>query len=96
MKRDHTTQDSCAMTNGGNGEFTAGNGRDPTTGRFVKGCRPGPGNPHVRSLSRTRAGFVQAVTMADFRRVVESLFDAAERGEAWAIKEVLNRTCGKV
>lgn len=90
------TQNVETMTNGGNGAVAPSTGRNPVTGRFVKGCKPGPGNPGIRNLSRTRAGFLQAVTMEDFRRIVEALFEAAERGEPWAIKEVLNRTCGKL
>lgn len=90
------TQNAVPGTNGGNGEIAPGMDRNPATGRFVKGCKPGPGNPAIRNLSRTRAGILQAVTMEDFERIVEALLEAAERGEPWAIKEVLNRTCGKL
>lgn len=93
---DDARRDASQETNGGNGEIKPDKGRDPRTGRFVKGCKPGPGNPGIRNLSRTRAGIIQAVTMDDFDRVVQALFRAAERGEPWAIKEVLNRLCGKL
>lgn len=82
-------------TNGGNGEIEPPKNRDSRTGRFVKGCKPGPGNPNVRYVASTRARLILAVTEDEFERVVRALFDAAERGERWAVKEVLDRLIGK-
>ena len=87
---------TAAVTNGGNGGIAPYKGRDPTTGRFVKGCKPGPGNPHIRNLTRSRMQFIETVSEEDFDRVARAWFDAAVRGERWAIKEVRDRLRGKL
>ena len=92
---DNANGDAHQTTNGGNGEIEPAKDRDPCTGRFVKGCKPGPGNPNVRNLASTRSRLILAVSDDDFDRVVKALFDAAERGERWAVKELLDRLLGK-
>ncbi len=92
---DEAEGDAQQETNGGNGEIEPAKDRDPHTGRFVKGCKPGPGNPNVRSVASTRSRLILAVSEEDFDRVVRALVEAAERGEPWAVKELLNRLIGK-
>ena len=68
-------------------------GRDPATGRFVKGNACGRG--HGRSPNRYRAAVVEAVTEADLRAVVRSMVKAARGGDVAAAKLVLSYTVGK-
>ena len=75
-------------SNGGNG------GRDGR-GRFRKGNRGGPGNPNVTRLSQWRGALESAIDPERLRRVVVKLVEAAERGEQWAVKELLDRTLGR-
>lgn len=95
MNREDPQNPTSHVTNGGNGQIEAGCGRDQRTGRFVKGCKPGPGNPNVRNLASTRARLILAVSDEDFDRIAKALIDAAERGEPWAVKELLDRLIGK-
>ena len=71
-----------------------GNGRDEN-GRFVRGCKPGPGNPHAASVAAWRNALADTVTLADFEEVVRKLVERAKAGEPWAVKELLNRCLGR-
>ena len=71
------------------------NGHRDEHGRFVKGCAPGPGNPHVKKTSRWRAALTAAVSEADIRAVTKELVSRARAGERWAIVELLDRTVGR-
>jgi hypothetical protein len=76
--------------NGGNGE-----GRDPKSGRFVKGWKGGPGNPDGKRAQAWRQEFLRTVTPADVRAVVQTLVRLAKAGEPWAIHELFERAFGK-
>ncbi len=54
---------------GKNGE----EGRDVVSGRFVKGWKGGPGNPHHKRMSEWRSAFVGAVTPEDVHEVIMEL-----------------------
>lgn len=72
-----------------------GNGRDPQSGRFVKGCAGGPGNPNIKHLAKLRDGFLAACTVADVRAICRKLVAMAKKGNLLAVREVLDRTIGK-
>jgi hypothetical protein len=55
----------------------------------------GPGNPHGREVASLRAALYRSVTEDDIRAIVAILVGKAKQGEAWAIKELLNRLLGK-
>ena len=76
-------------TNGDNGK-----GRLPD-GRFAKGNPGGPGSPYVRQLAAWRKAMAEAVTPEDIGAVVKALVEKAKTGEAWAVRELLDRTLGK-
>lgn len=73
----------------------AASGRD-ARGRFVKGNPGGPGNPHIRRLSRLRSIFLDAISDEDFHVIAVRLVQRAKAlGDATSIREVLDRTIGK-
>lgn len=72
-----------------------GSGRDPQTGRFVKGWKGGPGNPQLRALAEWRQVLIDAVSEDDLRETVEVLKREAKAGQRWAVRELLDRCLGK-
>ncbi|NQU74991.1 MAG: hypothetical protein HQ546_01595 [Planctomycetes bacterium] len=70
------------------------NGRRPN-GRFAEGNPGGPGNPHAAAVGAWRTTLINAVTVDDMRQVIDVLTDKAKKGEAWAVKELLDRCLGK-
>ena len=76
-------------TNGDNG-----GGRGPS-GRFAKGNRGGPGNPHARRVARLRSILLKTVTEDDLQGIVAMLVQKAKDGDLAAAREVLNRLVGK-
>lgn len=75
-------------------EKTAGNGRDPITGRFLVG-NPGGGRPPIvdfrRLVHRARGATVEEKLLAVF----DALCEQAESGDVAAAKLLLERLCGK-
>ena len=71
------------------------NGARDAKGRFAKGNPGGPGNPHVTRLRQWREALEAELTPARLRRIYGKLVEAAEAGEPWAIREVLDRTLGR-
>lgn len=74
---------------------TNGNGRDPQSGRFVKGNAGGPGNPNIQHVAKLRDGFRSACSVADVRAICRKLVAMAKKGNLLAVREVLDRTIGK-
>jgi hypothetical protein len=68
-------------------------GRDKT-GRFVKGCKPGPGNPQVRRLAEHTAAIRSAITGDDLVAVLHKLRDQALEGDVAAARVLLDRIAG--
>lgn len=66
-------------------------------GRFLKGTKAALGNKNPeRSRHVTwRQAFMRAMTVKDVLAAVDGLRVAVKAGEAWAIKELLDRTLGK-
>jgi len=75
--------------------MTQSNGRDPRTGRFVKGCRGGPGNPLGGKTAKLRAALVRAVKPGDIRGIARVLIEQATAGDVRATAELFNRVLGK-
>ena len=84
------------LTKGGNGQEAPPPSvlRDEK-GRFRQGTKPGPGNPHAVAVAAWRSALVSAVTADDVEKVVGVLMAKAKAGEAWAVKELLDRCLGK-
>jgi len=78
-------------TNGDNG---TGKGRD-RAGRFAVGNPGGTGNPFAKQVQALRSALLGAVTEADIRAAVRQLIKKARRGDVLAIRELLDRTCGR-
>ena len=76
--------------NGANGD-----GRD-ACGRFVKGNRGGPGNPHAKAAGAWRSALTRVVLPSDVEAVLAVLVKRAKAGEPWAVRELLDRCLGKV
>ena len=62
-------------------------------GRFVPGTTGGPGRP--KRASALRNAMLESVTEDDILEVTASLMRAAKAGEAWAVREFLDRIVGK-
>ena len=72
----------------------ARSGRDHR-GRFVKGCRGGPGNPHARRVFEVREAMLACVTEEDIRAVTRRLIESAKAGDVSAAKVLFDRVFGK-
>lgn len=73
---------------------------DPTEGRdnkgkFVKGNRAGTGRPPNPRAMALRQVLLEEVTAADMRKIVIKLKDMAIAGDLDAIKDLLDRICGR-
>ena len=64
-------------------------GRD-SLGRFVKGGKGGPGNPHIKRCHVLRKAIYEAITITDVQEVIRSMLVAAKAGDVNAAKLVLN------
>ena len=69
-------------------------GRD-ASGRFVKGCKGGPGNPHAQHVGQLRSALLEAVTAEDMEAIARKLVESAKAGNVQAVKELLDRLVGK-
>ena len=79
-----------------NGENGHGeNGRDPVSGRFVKGWKGGPGNPYIRDVARCRAEVFAAIKQGDIQEIAKKLIEKAKAGDMQAAREVLDRGAGR-
>jgi hypothetical protein len=64
-------------------------------GRFLPGCKGGPGNPNLRKLAVWKEALVRAISAKDIREIVRALLKEAKNGSIPAAVEILNRTIGK-
>ncbi len=79
--------ETARLLNGANGERAA-------NGRFLPGCKPGPGNPLARKANQLRAALSKAVTAADVRAIAKKLIELAKAGDVQAAKLVYDRSLG--
>lgn len=70
-------------------------GRD-ANGRFTKSNPGGPGNPLAGRVAKLRAALLSAVTENDLRAIAKKLVAKAKTGSIPAIKELLDRTVGRM
>ena len=70
------------------------NGRD-ARGKFMKGCKPGPGNPLSKQSNQLRSMLLSCIDENDLADVAKVLVERAKQGEPWAVLEFFNRTAGK-
>ena len=66
-----------------------------TSGRFVPGCPPGPGNPQVRRMHAYRTAISAEVTPERLGLLMRRLLKSALEGDSTAAKIVLERALGK-
>lgn len=79
----------------GNGKAPAA-GQDPKTGKFVPGNKLGAGHTrHAEKKRQLQAVLYKALTPQRMGKIVKALIREAERGEQWAVREVLDRIIGK-
>lgn len=85
-----------------NGRQTASDhpGRDQR-GRFVKGCRPGPGNPYAAEVGRRRARLMKSLTDDDVDAAVLviryiMLLGAKDSDRLTAARLLLDRALGPI
>jgi hypothetical protein len=69
-------------------------GRDQRTGRFAKGWKGGPGNPHARAVALLRSTLLEEYTPADLRRHVRGLIVKADGGDLDALKVLFSYALG--
>ncbi len=74
--------------NGANGERDA-------QGRFLPGCKGGPGNPLGKRIAQLRAALVEAVSEADMREIAETLARLAKGGDTIAARILFDRVLGR-
>jgi hypothetical protein len=77
-----------------NGTNRNGDGRD-ASGRFVKGWKGGPGNPHGKQLAQFRALVYECTTEDDFCAVWRRVMRQAKRGHLESQKLFLSYTAGR-
>ncbi len=70
------------------------NGRMPN-GKFAKGWRGGPGNPHAAQVAKLRSALLAAISEADLKSVIAALLQKAQAGDVAAAKEILDRCLGR-
>ncbi len=71
------------------------NGRD-ANGRFTKSNPGGPGNPLAGRVAKFRAALLSAVSENDLKAIAKKLVAKAKTGNIPAIKELLDRTVGRM
>ena len=79
-------------TNGDIGKRPSGRNPD---GRFAPGNAGGPGNPCAAAVGTWRAALAASVKPRDIQEVLAVLVKKAKDGEAWAVRELLDRCLGK-
>ena len=70
-------------------------GKDPATGRFVKGWKGGPGNPHASETAKLRAALLREVKEGDVQAIIRKMIAKAKQGNVEAARLVLDRLFGK-
>jgi hypothetical protein len=75
---------------------TEADGRDPATGRFLKGAwKGGPGNPFFRRLAQLRAQAVCEISPDEVRALMRRLYGQAMEGDVAASVVLLGYLLGK-
>ena len=69
-------------------------GKDPATGRFLKGNRLGRGSPLAGQAAKLRAALFRAVKGGDIQAVIRAMIDKAKGGDTAAAKILLAYVLG--
>jgi len=72
-----------------------GNGGRGPDGKFLPGNRLATGNPRNAKAQRLRGVLIERLTVAGMRKVADALIREAQGGDIQAIRELLNRVCGR-
>ncbi len=73
----------------------ADRGDRDSRGRFVRGNRGGPGNPHARRSAALRQAMLEVVTGDDLKAIMRELIERARLGDVAAARLVLAYAVGK-
>jgi hypothetical protein len=76
----------------------AGPAADPgrgSNGRFLKGNKGGPGNPHARQAAALRQAFLAAVTAEDIATIAQAMIEKARQGDVAAARLVIQYSLGR-
>ena len=79
-------QNSEPSPNGSNGRGAGG--------KFAKGWKGGPGNPHAKRVAELRAILLGAVKDEDFKAITQTLIKQSTSGDMVAMRELFQRTLG--
>lgn len=71
-------------------------GRDKKTGRFMKGCKGGPGPPLGSRIARLNYAAIAAVSDVDIAAIVSKLIEKAKAGDVKAATLLFDRFIRKV
>ena len=71
------------------------NGRDPTTGKFLRGNPGSKGNPLNGRANKIRCVLLAALTDEQAKKIADRLIRMATAGDMAAIRELFDRTIGK-
>jgi hypothetical protein len=77
-----------------NGTSASHPGHD-SKGRFTRGNKGGPGNPHARRCAHLRQLLLDRISEDDLRAIAAKLAEKAKAGDLGAIRLVLSYTVGK-
>ena len=69
-------------------------GRDPESGRFLRGNRCGHGSPLAGKAAKLRAALFRAVGTTDISEIIAALIDKARHGDTVAARIILAYTLG--
>lgn len=84
------------MTNSGEPKTTVGyGGGRGADGKFLPGNRAASGNPRNSKAQRLRGVLIERLTVTRMQAVADALIREAEAGDLQAIRELLNRVCGR-
>jgi hypothetical protein len=66
-----------------------------SNGRFLKGNKGGPGNPHARQVAALRQAFFAAVTAEDISTIAQAMIEKARQGDVAAARLVIQYSLGR-
>lgn len=70
-------------------------GRDPVSGKFIKGNGFGRGNPFGRITALLRSALIDAVSPEEMAEIVKTLIGKAKKGDVAAANIIFDRAIGK-
>lgn len=74
---------------GANGESVVVHSGRGANGRFVKGCKGGPGTPYGKRINELRKALYARISQEDIGDILDSMIKCAKDGDVSAAKLVL-------